>query len=59
MIQIRKNMWEDGTCECGSVVYEGPSTEKDYMNFCSNKNCKHHVPHHVFDMEESDYYIHD
>jgi hypothetical protein len=51
--------WWDGTCnKCGSPVYELPSQEMDYVNWCCNKLCEHNVEHHVGDMEMLKYYTH-
>jgi hypothetical protein len=52
--------WFDGFCKsCGAVVEEGGASElKDYMNRCTNKECEHHVWHHVYDDEFADYYHH-
>jgi len=30
----------------------------DYVNYCSNENCKNHKRHYVGDMESLDYYRH-
>jgi len=53
------DFWIDGVCECGYKVIEGPSKVKDYVNFCSNESCEHHVLHDIFDMEELEYYKHE
>jgi hypothetical protein len=57
-----KEEWYDGICKiCGSDVIETGSTEsdQDYMNRCTNSECKEHKWHHCGDMEELDYYEHD
>jgi hypothetical protein len=55
------NQWLDGYCKtCGSLVIEKPSLkDRDYMNRCSNPNCKHHQWHYVHDDEVLDYYNHE
>ena len=62
------NIWEDGICNsCGSVVMEiaseydvyiPESKYSDYINFCSNEECEHHICHYVSDQDELDYYNH-
>jgi hypothetical protein len=54
------DFWIDGVCNtCESKVAEGPGKIKDYLNFCTNESCEHHIIHEVFDTEELDYYKHE
>jgi hypothetical protein len=52
--EMIKNQWFDGICKkCGSKVYEFPNSfpqikgfeYSDYINYCSNENCKEHKFH--------------
>ena len=58
---MKENFWKDGVCkDCESVVEEGSSSERgsDYMNRCTNVDCKNHCWHHIGDDEFLDYYKH-
>ena len=54
-------VWEDGFCNaCGHIIEEKASYryDCDYMNRCTNPDCKNHEWHHVGDQEGLDYYTH-
>ena len=43
---------EEGHCvDCNSTVMFGPSEEKDYYHFCTNKLCKNHTKIHTGDQD--------